>query len=248
MTSARYWLPFLLVGLAAWYGLWFTDTVSHAVLPAPHEVFVAFPALFSARYMPDIASTISRSLAAFFLSIPLGILAGYITFAFGPYRQPAETTLDFLRSIPATALVPFFIVAFGVGDSAKVAVGAFSSTLVIALATIVGLHNRNATRVGVARLLRLSAPKRILLLDLPESLSHIFIGLRAGVSLALILVVVSEMFIGSNRGLGRVINDLRFTDSIPTLYGALIVTGIIGYGFNWSLQWVERLLVHWRGQ
>jgi NitT/TauT family transport system permease protein len=88
----------------------------------------------------------------------------------------------------------------------------------------------------------------MLLLDLPEAAPQIFLGMRTGISLALILVVVSEMLIGSNRGLGRVIADMRYTDDTPRLYAALIVAGAIGFFFNILISFIERQLVHWRGQ
>src|SRR5205085_7751478 len=106
-------------------------------------------------------------------------------------RSANEFLADFLRSIPATALIPIFIIIFGIGDTAKIAAGIFSSSLVICLATLQGLKNRNRTRVETARFIGLSKLRQYILLDLPESLVQIFTGLRAGASLALILVVVS---------------------------------------------------------
>lgn len=228
--------------------MWAFKLVSPAVLPSPVEVLVASPSLFSStEFLPDVISTITRSLFAFILSVPIGIISGYAIFQSGRFRSPSELGLDFIRSIPATALVPVFLIIFGIGDTTKIAVGTFSSALIICLSTIVGMNNRNITRLGISRLLGISSLRRLLYLDLPESLSQIFLGLRAGVSLALILVVVSEMFIGSNHGLGKVINDMRYSDQTPKLYCALLMSGVIGYFYNWSLIRAERFIMHWQG-
>lgn len=95
-------------------------------------------------------STLTKSLLAFALSVPCGIVIGAIIYFGGPIRQSGGFLVDFLRSIPATALVPVFLILYGVGDTTKVAVGVFSSALVICLATIVGFDSRNTTRTGVA--------------------------------------------------------------------------------------------------
>ena len=231
-----------------WYMAWFFKLVSPAVLPSPLEVVLVSPSVFSpSEFLPDVVSTMTRSLFAFLLSVPVGIVSGYAIFHAGKFRPPSELWLDFVRSIPATALVPVFLIIFGIGDTTKIAVGTFSSGLIICLSTIVGMNNRNITRLGISRLLGISSIRRLLYLDLPESLSQIFLGLRAGVSLALILVVVSEMFIGSNHGLGKVINDMRYSDQTPKLYCALLMSGVIGYLYNWSLIKLEKLVMHWQG-
>lgn len=67
-------------------------------------------------------------------------------------------------------------------------------------------------------------------------------------SLALILVVVGEMAIGSNRGLGKVVNDMRSTDAVPEAYAALLCLGIIGFIYNKGLLILQKRIVHWQGR
>lgn len=242
-------LPYILFfGLlfAFWQFCYYFKLVSPALLPSPVEVLTAFPTLFT-EFHRDTLSTIGRSFLAFLMSLPIGIFLGYSVFYSKYFRGASELLLDFIRSIPATALIPIFIIIFGIDDTTKVAVGTFSSSLIIALSTILGLKNRNITRLQISEISEFSYINRFLLIDLPESSSHIFVGLRAGVSLALILVVVSEMFIGSNFGLGKVINDMRYSDAIPKLYAALLMTGIIGYFYNFALIKLESKLIHWKG-
>jgi NitT/TauT family transport system permease protein len=233
-----------LIGL--WEIIFYLKWKSPAVLPSPIEVFLSFQSFFSDKYT-DIFSTIKKSTEAFILSVPIGIIAGYLIFYAKKLRYSNELFLDFLRSIPATALIPIFMMVFGANDTTKIAIGTFSSSLIICLSTIQGLKNRNITRLQISNIIGLSNFKRFLYIDIPESLSQIFIGLRAGVSLALILVVVSEMFIGSEKGLGKVINDTQYSDAIPKVYCALIVTGIIGYLYNYLIILLEKKIIHWQG-
>ena len=222
--------------------------ISPSIIPSPSEFFIALPSLLSKdEFLPDVISTLTRSSIAFILSVPIGIIIGYLIFYSKWFRQPNEFLLDFVRSIPSTALIPLFMISFGIGDVTKIAVGIFSSSLIICISTIQGLKSRNITRLTVSKIAGFSNIKRFLYLDIPESLSQIFVGLRAGVSLSLILVVVSEMFIGSNNGLGKVINDMRYSDAIPKLYCALFATGLIGYFYNIILINIENKIFHWKG-
>ena len=249
------WILFLLGTLFVWDSVLRYDLVSPAALAYPSEVLLAMPTIFGPKttdmlttgYRLDVWSTIRMSLAAFFASVPIGVSAGFLIFYAGRAGAPARLAVDFLRSVPATALVPVFIILVGLNESTKLIIGSFSSSLIIVLSTFVGLQGRNITRVGTAKLYGLRGLRRILLLDLPEAAPQIFLGLRAGISLALVLVVVSEMFVGSNNGLGKVIYDMQFTDRKDVMYAALIVTGIIGYVYNVGLIAIERRVLHWRG-
>lgn len=153
-----------------------------------------------------------------------------------------------MRSIPATALVPLFLVFFGIGDTTKVFAGAFSSALVIALSVVAGLGAKNHTRQFIAKLYGVRSWRKLLFTDLPEAAPQLFVGLRAGISLALILVVITEMLVSSNHGLGNVISMMRYTDDKPRLYAAILVTGVIGYACNRLLSLLENLVVHWGGK
>jgi sulfonate transport system permease protein len=61
-------------------------------------------------------------------------------------------------------------------------------------------------------------------------------------------VIIAEMFIGTRRGLGRVIWDMRYTDDLGMLYAAIVVTGVIGYSFNFVIRLAEKRLLHWHGR
>lgn len=248
MKSLLLWLLMLAIVLGVWQFSMSAGLVSPAVLATPLETISAFPRLLlPTGKLPDVWSTVVYSLLAFLCSVPSGVVVAVAVFSIGRAGRPWEFLLDFLRSTPATALVPVFLIIFGINDRTKLSVGAFSSALVIAMATMSGLATRNRTRIGIARLYGLSRGERLLFMDVPEILPHAFVGFRAGISLALILVVVSEMLIGGDRGLGRVISDMRYTDDKPLLYAAMIATGIIGYLYNLGLRLIERRIVHWKG-
>lgn len=200
-----------------------------------------------ATFGRDFLATFITGVEAFLLSLPLGLVSGLAAFHSGRLRPATELGLDFLRSVPMTAFMPFFLILFGVGGTA-LAAGVFASSLLIALGTLQGLKARNATRMGVLRLLDVSGLRRFVLLELPESASQVFVGLRAGVSLSLVLVIVTEMTMGVDRGLGKVIAQAGPGAISAESVCAFLAAGLMGYSFNGSLALLERRIVHWKGR
>jgi len=214
---------------------------SPAAFARPAEVIEVLPNfLLIDGSFGDVWKTLARALLALVIAIPIGLVVGVASAKITCVRGEAEFLVDFLRSIPATALVPLFLVIFGIGDASKVAVGSISGALAIAISVIVGLRGLNVDREQVANTLQIRGISRVYLYELPEIAPAIFVGLRTAASLCLILVVVSEMFIGSEEGIGRVIMDRRYSDDVPSVYAAIFIAGLIGYAINRVLLSVEK--------
>ena len=81
-----------------------------------------------------------------------------------------------------------------------------------------------------------------------ESLQPSFVGLRSAVSMALVIVVVAEMFIGSENGLGNKIIDAQQVFNVKEMYSSIIITGAVGYGLNVLFMLLEKHLIHWSGK
>ena len=129
------------------------------------------------------------------IAIPLGIFLG----ASERLYRSVEFVIDFFRSTPASAMFPLFLVLFGVGDETKISVAAFGAALVILFNVAYGVMNARKTRLLAAKVMGASRLRVLIDVMLLESLPQTFVGLRNGVSLALVIVVVAEMFIGSHR-------------------------------------------------
>ena len=94
-----------------------------------------------------------------------------------------------------------------------------------------------------------ASPIRVLTdVMLLESLPQTFVGLRNGVSLALVIVVVAEMFIGSTDGLGQRVINAQSIFNMPEMYAAIFTAGVLGYTMNLIFILVERHFVHWGGK
>ena len=243
----------LLVGpvilIALWYIVYSTGAVTPKLLPSPFRTLESiWTNALSGGLIPDLFDTVTRTLRAFLIAtvagVPLGIIAGSSERI---YRS-IEFLIDFFRSTSATAMFPLFMIIFGLGDFSKIAVAAFAAWLVVLFNVAYGVMNSRPTRVLAARVMGASRARIFTDVLFYECLPQTFIGLRTAVSLALVVIIVAEMFIGSDNGLGKRIIDSQITFDLPQLYGTILVSGVLGYCLNLTFLTLEKLLVHWAGR
>lgn len=79
-----------------------------------------------------------------------------------------------------------------------------------------------------------------------ESLPQTIIGIRQAFSLVTVIIIVTEMFIGTTAGLGKKIIDFQIMYQTENMYAAIVLAGVIGYLINVSIVRIERRIVHWK--
>lgn len=235
--------------LVLWQLLYLSRAVDPLLLPAPMATlsalwngFVAGPMAF------DFLQTVWRTTLAFAIAAVIGIPVGIVLGASPQLYRGVEFVVDFFRSTPASAMFPLFLVLFGVGDDAKIYVASFGALLVILFNVAYGVMNARKTRILAARSMGASPARIMRDVIFWESLPQTFIGLRNGVSLALVIIIVAEMFIGSSDGLGHRLIEAQMLFRMPTMYAAIFAAGALGYGLNWLFALLERRIVHWGGR
>jgi NitT/TauT family transport system permease protein len=244
-------LPVLgVVGLVVvWYVAVWIRLVDPVLLPPPEQAFQALvKGIAGGRLGYDFWRTLERTTYAIaiaaVIAIPLGILLGANEKAY----RAVEFVIDFFRSTPASAMFPLFLVIFGVGDKTKILVASFGAALVILFNVAYGVMNARKTRLLAAKVMGASRLRVLTDVMLLESLPQTFVGLRNGVSLALVIVVVAEMFIGSIDGLGFRVFEAQQLFEMPDMYAAIFAAGALGYGLNLAFLLVEKRFVHWAGK
>ena len=245
------WLPvYGVVGLIVlWYLAVWVRVVDPVLLPPPEDAFQAlWKGMAGGRLAYDFWRTVERTAYAIAiaaaLAIPLGIFLG----ANEKLYRTCEFVIDFFRSTPASAMFPLFLVIFGVGDTTKILVAAFGAALVVLFNVAYGVMNARKTRLLAAKVMGASRLRVLTDVVLLESLPQTFVGLRNGVSLALVIVVVAEMFIGSIDGLGHRVYESQQLFAMPEMYAAIFAAGALGYGLNLVFMLVEKRFVHWSGK
>jgi sulfonate transport system permease protein len=235
--------------LAIWSLVTWRQWVDPVLLPSPAATFDSlWRGMDGGPLGFDFAKTVYRTAAstliAAVIAIPLGIVLGSSERL---YRS-LEFVIDFFRSTPASAMFPLFLVLFGVGDETKIAVAAFGAVLVILFNVAYGVMNARKTRLLAAKVMGASRLRVLFDVMLLESLPQTFVGLRNGVSLALVIIVVAEMFIGSQDGLGHSVFEAQQLFDMPRMYAAIFAAGALGYGLNLLFLLIERRFVHWSGK
>jgi ABC-type nitrate/sulfonate/bicarbonate transport system permease component len=234
--------------IALWHFVHAVGLANPILVPSPSATFLdGMRLLASSALWHDFGATISRTLAGLFISCLLGIALGLAIGAVRGLHLLTTIPVDFLRSIPATALFPLAILLFGIGDSAKVAVVVYATTLVMVVQTYFGARAAATPRRQLMKLVSASLFARVRHLYFWEALPYILAGVRLSASLALIIIIVSEMFIGTRFGLGRRIIDAQAAYRVEELYATIIFVGIIGYLLNFGLSTMTGRMARWTG-
>ena len=219
------------------------------LLPMPADTIgTLLSGLAGGPLLTDFAVTVWRTLQAFLiaaiLGVPLGVLLGSNEKA---YRS-VEFLIDFFRSTPSSALIPLFLMIFGVSDVNKVAIAAFGALLIVVFNSAYGVMNARKQRVMAAKVMGASRWQIFRDVLVWESLQPTFVGLRSAVSMALVIVIVAEMFIGSDSGLGHRIINSQQVMNVKDMYASILAAGALGYALNILFLLAERRIVHWSGR
>jgi ABC-type nitrate/sulfonate/bicarbonate transport system permease component len=245
MTSSRHRrLAFLglICAVILWQAAPTVGLGSPLYLPTPQSTARAGLTLIqNSMYWWDILTTVRRALTGLSLAalvgIPIGLLLGVIPSAYAIVRFP----MDFVRSIPAAALLPLFIVFFGLGDASKVAVVFYGCVFVFLIGALYGARGGSDTtaRRQAIRTMGGSPVQEFLRVVVPESLISVAASLRLAASYALVLTIFTEMFLGAEDGLGRRLIDTYLSFRIPEMYFYIVTLGTVGILMNAALQIFE---------
>ena len=219
------------------------------LLPPPLDALGALiGGLAGGPLLKDFLVTVWRTVQAFMIAaavgMPLGVLLGSNEKA---YRS-VEFLIDFFRSTPSSALIPLFLMIFGVSDINKVAIAAFGAFLIVIFNSAYGVINARKQRVMAAKVMGASRWQVFKDVLIWESLQPSFVGLRSAVSMALVIVIVAEMFIGADSGLGNRIINSQQVMNVKDMYASILAAGALGYALNILFLVVERRIVHWSGR
>ncbi len=196
------------------------------------------------RLTADVLPSLLRLTASFALAAVVAVALGMLIGLSRTVRGVLEPVLEFFRAIPPPVLVPVFILFLGIGDGMKVAVIAFGCTWPILLNTVEGVRAVDPVVVDTARAYRIGGMARLRHVVLPAASPQVFAGLRQGLSVAIILMVISELFAASN-GLGFAIVQAQRTFAITGMWAGMLVLGLLGLLLALLFRVVENRVLAW---
>jgi NitT/TauT family transport system permease protein len=227
---------------------WATTSFSASTIgvPTPYEVLAAFGDLVrNGELLKHLGASMRRLFLGWVLGAVFGIGIGIVIGLFSWGRAIALPLVSAIFPIPKVALLPLFILWFGIGEGAKVATiaaGVFSP-MVFAAYSGVGSVDRNVIRM--AQTFGVPSSMIIWKIILPGTLPALLSGTRISCSIALILLTAAEM-IGAQHGLGALVlasGNLMRTDQ---LFVGILMLSVLGVSVSVFLSFLERVLLHWR--
>lgn len=225
---------------------WFASAASTSFYSPPlSQIVAAFgPTWFDGRIVQDVLPSLERMLMGFGISVVLGIALGIVIGTFRYVRETLEPLLEFLRAIPPPVLIPVIMIFAGIGNEMKVSVIVLGSIWPILLNTIEGVRGIDEGLRDTATVFQMSSRRRLVFLVLRGASPEIMVGARQTLSLAIILMVVSEMFAASN-GIGFTVIQFQRTFQIPEMWTGIIVLGIIGAALSLIFSLIEGRVLRW---
>ncbi len=150
-----------------------------------------------------------------------------------------------IRTLPALALSPLFIVWFGIGETPKIALIAFAATFPIYLNLYNGIRGVDVKLVEAARSFGLKGPELIAHVIIPAALPAFLLGLRYALTVSWLMLVVAEQ-INAQAGLGYLINNARDFMRTDVIVVCLLVYALLGLAADSLVRAVERRALAWR--
>ncbi len=212
-------------------------------IPAPRDVLITLwkdgPELL-AQAWPTTVATVQGFLLSAAFGIPVAMLiAGSRTVE--SYVYPL---LVFSQSVPKIAIAPLFVVWFGFGMLPKVLSAFMLGFFPVVVSAVQGFKSIEPDMLDLGRSMEASRLQLFRMISLPHAMPAIFAGLKVSITLAVVGAVVGE-FVGSNSGIGFVLQRSIGTFELPTMFAALVILALIGVLLFWILDVIERLAIPW---
>jgi sulfonate transport system permease protein len=158
-----------------------------------------------------------------------------------------DSTLQMARTLPFLALVPLFILWFGIGETPKIALVALGAMFPIYLNLFAGIRGVDPKLVEAAATLGLSRAQLIRHVVLPSALPHFLVGLRYALGIAWLSLVVGEQ-INADSGIGYLMMDARDFLRTDIIMVGLAVYALLGLASDQAVRALERTTLVWRPQ
>ncbi len=215
------------------------------IFPPPSQVAMAlYRGTVSGLYMTHLEVTIGGTLLGFLLGCALAFTLGTAVALSRRCDYFLYPYIVMFQAMPKVALAPLIVVWFGLGVTSKVMSAALIAFFPLMVNTIVGLRSADEDRVSLMRSLAASESQIFWKLRVPNALPFIMAGLEVAMILALIGTIVAE-FVGSEAGLGMLIQSMNFTMDVGGQFSVLLVLAVVGLILNRMVLLVRRRLLFW---
>ncbi|MCH2096289.1 MAG: ABC transporter permease [Rhodobacteraceae bacterium] len=223
-----------------------TGWISALTLPKPSDVLVTFLQLYdSGLLFRHLGPSLSRLVVGAAIGASLGISMGVLIGLFSYIRSGLVPLVAAIFPIPKIALLPLFVIWFGIGEGSKYALIAFGTFTPTVVATYGAVDNVDRTLIRMGQSFGLSWWSIVRKIVLPGAMPGILSGLRISLAIAIILLVAAEM-LGAEYGIGAYILEAGSLYDLERLFAGVVILSLLGVGVSAIIGAVERRLLTWR--
>ena len=220
----------------------------HDSVAAPSDALGALATeLRSGSLSGEIGTTLESFAEGFALAIGFGVVLGVLLGSSRTLRDACSVVIEFLRPIPAVAVIPLAMLFFGLGVPMTRFVIVYAAVWPVLINTLYGVRGSDPLLHDVARTSRVTNLGRLARVTLPAALPSIATGVRVSASIALLVGVTAE-FVAGTGGIGAYMQRQQLAFQLPELYGAVILVGAFGYALNVLLRLAQSRVVFWVGE
>jgi len=239
-------LAFLGVVVGAWQLYASSDLGDPVLVQGPVDVWDAFRQLSGdGTLWSDLSATLQATLIALVIGSVVGVVLG-IGLALAPRVEAVVSPyIDALNAMPRIALAPVFIVYFGIGMWAKVALALTLVIFIVLISARAGVRSADPDVVQLATVLGASRRQRFFKVLLPVAVPSIFAGVRLGLIYSLLGVVGSEI-VSAEDGLGQLVAAASSNFDMASVYAVLVLLAVVAALLNILAARLERWILRWQ--
>lgn len=228
--------------LAWWFG---SANSANPFFPPLQEILVRFQKLWLFdHFLSDIVPSLVNLILGFFIAVIAGIVIGFIFANVKVIRYLFEPSMQFLRGIPAIALIPILITLMGFGDDMRIFSIALAALFPTLLATMDGIRSTEPQLEDVAQVYRLTRSERIWFVSLPSALPQIMSGVQVSLQTAFIVMIGAEM-LGSSQGIGAMTLLAQQSFLSADMWAGILLLALIGFLANIIFELVKARVLRW---
>jgi sulfonate transport system permease protein len=245
---SRQWLRVLspLTLLVLWQIGSATGLIASHTLASPSQVIASFWQLAAdGELQQHLLVSLGRVAKGMALAILIG---GSLALVSGLSRLGeyiVDAPMQMLRTLPVLALIPFFIIWFGIGEVPKVALVTVAAVFPIYLTLYSGIRGVDHKLVEMAKVVGLSRAALIRHVILPAALPTAFVGLRYSLGISWLILVAAEQ-VNATSGIGFLMNDARDFMRTDVMVVGLLIYALLGLVVDILVRWLERRFLAWR--
>jgi sulfonate transport system permease protein len=246
--KSRQWLRVLspLTLLVLWQICSATGLIASHTLASPTQVIASFWQLAAdGELQQHLLVSLGRVAKGMALAVLIG---GSLALVSGLSRLGeyiVDAPMQMLRTLPVLALIPFFIIWFGIGEVPKVALVTVAAVFPIYLTLYSGIRGVDHKLVEMAKVVGLSRAALIRHVILPAALPTAFVGLRYSLGISWLILVAAEQ-VNATSGIGFLMNDARDFMRTDVMVVGLLIYALLGLAVDIFVRWLERRFLAWR--